>query len=66
MRQNIEEVAAKIAFLFLIRESMPLAPLWEEFFKGHQGFYSIYIHADPSSLIVDNGVFRGRRIPSKV
>ena len=38
----------KIAFMFMTRESLPLAPLWERFFKGHKGLYSIYIHSLPS------------------
>lgn len=60
----------KIAFMFLVKGWLPFAPLWEEFFKGHQGFYSIYVHADPSfnsssSPELDAGVFQGRRIPSQ-
>ncbi|KAJ8445607.1 hypothetical protein Cgig2_018548 [Carnegiea gigantea] len=59
----------KIAFMFLARGSLPFAPFWEEFFKGHHGLYSIYVHADPSfnsSSELDTGVFRGRKIPSQV
>ena len=59
----------KIAFMFLVKGWLPFAPLWEEFFKGHQGLYSIYVHADPSfnsSSELDTGVFQGRRIPSQV
>ena len=60
----------KVAFLFLTRKMLPFAPLWELFFKGHQGFYSIYIHTsleyesfdDP----IQSSVFYKRRIPSKV
>lgn len=58
----------KIAFMFLVKGWLPFAPLWEEFFKGHQGLYSIYVHADPSfnsSSELDTGVFRGRRIPNQ-
>ncbi|KAJ1684930.1 hypothetical protein LUZ63_016320 [Rhynchospora breviuscula] len=57
----------KIAFLFLTRGDLPLAPFWEEFFKGHDGLYSIYVHPDPAynGLIPRNSVFFGRRIPSK-
>lgn len=58
----------KIAFMFLIKGSLPLAPLWEKLFKGHEGFYTIYVHSDPSyksSAELNSGVFRGRMIPSK-
>ena len=38
----------KVAFLFLVKGPILLAPLWEKFFKGHQGLYSIYVHSNPS------------------
>ncbi|XP_043694627.1 glycosyltransferase BC10-like [Telopea speciosissima] len=63
--------APKLAFLFLTRGPLPLAPLWEKFFKGHDhGLYSIYVHcSDPffkESVPPQPGsVFYGRRIPSK-
>ncbi|KAL0407727.1 UNVERIFIED_CONTAM: Glycosyltransferase BC10 [Sesamum radiatum] len=37
----------KIAFMFLTKGPLPLAPLWERFFKGNEGRYSIYIHSLP-------------------
>ena len=58
----------KVAFLFLVRGELPLRPLWEKFFQGHQGLYSIYVHAHPSytgSPPADS-VFHGRYIPSQV
>ncbi|KAH9619470.1 hypothetical protein KSS87_015687 [Heliosperma pusillum] len=57
----------KVAFMFLTKGPLPLAPLWELFFKGHQGFYSIYIHTHPSynDSWQHNSVFYGRRIPSQ-
>lgn len=57
----------KVAFMFLVRGSVPLAPLWQKFFKGHKGYYTIYIHSNPSynGSEVESPVFRGRRIPSK-
>lgn len=58
----------KVAFMFLTKGPLPLAPLWERFFKGHQGFYSIYVHAHPSfnDSTPEDSVFHGRRIPSQV
>lgn len=37
----------KIAFMFLTRGPLPLAPLWERFLSGHESKYSVYIHASP-------------------
>ncbi|EXB66899.1 hypothetical protein L484_019537 [Morus notabilis] len=58
----------KIAFMFLTKGPMPLAPLWERFFKGHEGFYSIYVHSLPSfvPMFPSTSVFYGRHIPSQV
>ncbi|XP_010916432.1 glycosyltransferase BC10-like [Elaeis guineensis] len=58
----------KVAFLFLTRGPLAFSPLWEMFFKGHEGFYSIYVHADPSfnESAPEGSVFHGRRVPSKV
>ncbi|XP_028768268.1 glycosyltransferase BC10-like [Neltuma alba] len=57
----------KVAFLFLTKGPVHLAPLWEMFFKGHEGYYSIYVHSNPSYNGSDpeSPVFHGRRIPSK-
>ncbi|EPS70397.1 hypothetical protein M569_04361, partial [Genlisea aurea] len=58
----------KIAFMFLARGPLPLAPLWERFFSGFEKLYSIYVHTSPSYLpkFPPSSVFSGRQIPSKV
>ncbi|XP_051151659.1 glycosyltransferase BC10-like isoform X2 [Andrographis paniculata] len=58
----------KIAFMFLTKGPLPLAPLWERFFKGHEGLYSIYIHSLPSfeAKFSTSSVFYRRQIPSQV
>lgn len=58
----------KVAFMFLTKGSVLLAPLWERFFKGNEAFYSIYVHSLPSfnDTVPQTSVFHGRRIPSKV
>ncbi|KAL6186556.1 hypothetical protein ACLB2K_042676 [Fragaria x ananassa] len=60
----------KVAFMFLTKGPVHLAPLWEKFFKGHQGLYSIYVHSDPSydasSSHPESPIFQGRRIPSQI
>ncbi|KAH6822584.1 Core-2/I-branching beta-1 [Perilla frutescens var. hirtella] len=71
MAPKIEEFpferVPKIAFMFLTRGEVVMAPLWEKFFKGNQGLYSIYVHSDPSfnGSEKEGSVFRGRRIASK-
>ncbi|XP_048561414.1 glycosyltransferase BC10-like [Triticum urartu] len=60
-------IVPKVAFLFLVTGDMPLRPLWEKFFAGHEGLYSIYVHASPAytgSPPADS-VFYGRMIPSQ-
>ncbi|KAI5004401.1 hypothetical protein ZWY2020_031644 [Hordeum vulgare] len=60
-------IVPKVAFLFLVRGDMPLRPLWEKFFAGHEGLYSIYVHANPTytgSPPADS-VFYDRMIPSQ-
>lgn len=58
----------KIAFMFLTKGPLPLAPLWEMFLKGHEGRYSIYLHSLPSfhSEFPSSSVFYRRQIPSQV
>ncbi|KAK3024145.1 hypothetical protein RJ639_042829 [Escallonia herrerae] len=57
----------KIAFMFLTKGPLPLAPLWERFFKGHEGLYSIYVHPLPSfqAKFPSSSVFFKRQIPSQ-
>ncbi|KAM7480517.1 hypothetical protein LguiA_028730 [Lonicera macranthoides] len=58
----------KVAFMFLSRGPLPLSPLWERFFKGHEGLYSIYIHSLPpyEPDFPPSSVFYRRQIPSQV
>ncbi|XP_050214625.1 glycosyltransferase BC10 [Mercurialis annua] len=58
----------KIAFMFLTKGPLPLAPLWEKFLKGHGGLYSIYVHSLPTfeAKFPPSSVFHGRQIPSQV
>ncbi|KAL8208273.1 hypothetical protein R6Q57_007685 [Mikania cordata] len=59
---------SKIAFMFLTIGPLPLAPLWERFFKGHKSLYSIYIHSLPSyePRFPSTSVFYNRQIPSQI
>lgn len=58
----------KIAFMFLVKGPLPFAPLWERFFKGHEGLFSIYMHSLPSydAEFPPSSVFYERQIPSQV
>ncbi|PPS15624.1 hypothetical protein GOBAR_AA04947 [Gossypium barbadense] len=58
----------KIAFMFLTKGPLPLSPLWERFFDGHQGLYSVYVHSLPSfeAEFPPSSVFYRRQIPSQV
>ncbi|XP_054820237.1 uncharacterized protein LOC129319257 [Prosopis cineraria] len=57
----------KVKFMFLTKGPVLLAPLWERFFEGNEGLYSIYVHSHPSfnETLPQSSVFYGRRIPSK-
>ncbi|KAL6956128.1 hypothetical protein U1Q18_043902 [Sarracenia purpurea var. burkii] len=58
----------KVAFMFLTRGPLPMLPLWERFFKGHEKLFSVYVHVLPGyKLNVSvTSPFYGRRIPSQV
>ncbi|KAK1425675.1 hypothetical protein QVD17_21030 [Tagetes erecta] len=58
----------KVAFMFLTRGPVVLSEMWEMFFKGYDGLFTIYVHSSDSSANVtvpEDSVFYGRRIPSK-
>lgn len=44
-------VTPKIAFMFLTPGPLPLVGFWEEFFRGHEGKFSIYVHASKLSTL---------------
>ncbi|KAL6340599.1 hypothetical protein AAG906_010507 [Vitis piasezkii] len=56
----------KIAFLFLTNSDLHFAPLWEQFFRGNEDLYNIYVHADPTVQVAHPaGVFEDRFIAAK-
>ncbi|KAF5206563.1 Glycosyltransferase bc10 [Thalictrum thalictroides] len=57
----------KVAFMFLTRGPLPLAPLWDKFFEGHEEFFSVYVHALPGYKlnVSSTSAFYNRQIPSK-
>ncbi|PIN22803.1 hypothetical protein CDL12_04481 [Handroanthus impetiginosus] len=58
----------KIAFMFLTRGPLPMAALWERFFKGNEKLYSIYVHSLPSYRpeFLPSSAFYRRHILSQV
>ncbi|XP_027351477.1 glycosyltransferase BC10 [Abrus precatorius] len=66
-RDFSNKAVPKVAFMFLAKGALPLAPLWEKFFKGHDAFYSIYLHQHPSfnETVPQDSVFYGRKVPSQ-
>ncbi|CAI5930444.1 unnamed protein product [Closterium sp. NIES-65] len=58
----------KIAFLFLTRGPLPLAPLWERFFRNHSAYFSAYMHAATPGFRLEPRVRKSlnlRVVPSK-
>ncbi|XP_068642477.1 glycosyltransferase BC10-like [Aristolochia californica] len=57
----------KVAFMFLAKGRMPMGPIWQKFFEGHRGLFSVYLHTTPEyeDDTPETSVFFRRRIPSK-
>uniref|UniRef100_A0A0E0CGH1 Uncharacterized protein n=1 Tax=Oryza meridionalis TaxID=40149 RepID=A0A0E0CGH1_9ORYZ len=55
----------KIALMFLTPGSLPFEKLWEKFLQGHEGRYSIYIHASRERPVHSSSLFVGREIHSE-
>jgi len=58
----------KVAFMFMTRGPLPLMKLWEKFFMGHEGLYSVYVHSLPAYKLIVNETspFYNRQIRSEV
>jgi hypothetical protein len=60
----------KVAFMFLTRGPLPLAPLWDRFFAGagDAGLFSVYVHATPGYRpdFPPASPFYRRLVPSQV
>lgn len=55
---------SKIAFMFLSPGSLPLEKLWDNFFQGHEGKFSVYVHASKSKPVHVSRYFVNRDIRS--
>ncbi|KAK8582098.1 hypothetical protein V6N12_072295 [Hibiscus sabdariffa] len=56
---------SKIAFLYLTPGTLPFEPLWDMFFRGHDGRFSVYVHASREKPVHNSDYFIGRDIHSE-
>ncbi|GMI92396.1 hypothetical protein like AT4G31350 [Hibiscus trionum] len=56
---------SKIAFLYLTPGTLPFEPLWDKFFRGHEGRFSVYVHASREKPVHRSDYFIGRDIRSE-
>ncbi|EPS62625.1 hypothetical protein M569_12166, partial [Genlisea aurea] len=54
----------KIAFMFLTPGPLPFERLWDKFFQGHEGRFSIYVHASKDKPLHFSRYFINREIRS--
>ncbi|XP_010433033.1 PREDICTED: uncharacterized protein LOC104717196 [Camelina sativa] len=55
---------SKIAFMFLTPGTLPFERLWDRFFQGHEGKFSVYIHASKERPVHYSSYFVNREIRS--
>ncbi|KAL2340556.1 hypothetical protein Fmac_008496 [Flemingia macrophylla] len=54
----------KVAFMFLTPGSLPFEKLWDKFFQGHEGKFSVYVHASRTKPVHVSRYFVNRDIRS--
>ncbi|PHT75692.1 hypothetical protein T459_19214 [Capsicum annuum] len=54
----------KIAFMFLTPGALPFEKLWDRFFQGHEGKFSVYVHASKDKPVHFSRYFVNREIRS--
>ncbi|KAK9931638.1 hypothetical protein M0R45_018909 [Rubus argutus] len=54
----------RIAFMFLTPSAVPFEKLWDKFFHGHEGRFSVYVHASKEKAIHLSRYFANREIRS--
>ncbi|XP_028079762.1 glycosyltransferase BC10-like [Camellia sinensis] len=54
----------KIAFMYLTPGSLPFEKLWDKFFHGHEGRFSVYVHASKDKPVHFSRFFVNREIRS--
>ncbi|CAL0333034.1 unnamed protein product [Lupinus luteus] len=61
----VQSKIPKVAFLFLTPGSLPFEKLWHMFFQGHEGKFSVYVHASKEKPVHISHYFVGRDIHSE-
>ncbi|CAJ2643391.1 glycosyltransferase BC10-like [Trifolium pratense] len=61
----LQSKTPKVAFMFLTPGTLPFEKLWHLFFQGHEGKFSIYIHASKEKPVHTSKYFVGREIHSE-
>ncbi|GMH03147.1 hypothetical protein Nepgr_004986 [Nepenthes gracilis] len=56
----------KIAFMFLTPGTLPFEKLWEKFFHGHEGKFTIYVHSSQEKAVHHSPYFIDRDVRSDV
>ncbi|GAY37216.1 hypothetical protein CUMW_027340 [Citrus unshiu] len=67
MKEILDPVRSKnpkVAFMFMTRGSLPFELLWDKFFNGHEGKFSVYVHVSKGKLICISPHFVNRDIRS--
>ncbi|KAL7590854.1 glycosyltransferase BC10 [Lactuca sativa] len=64
LNSQMETKNPKIAFMFLSPGSLPFERLWDKFFQGHEGKFSIHIHASRVKPVHSSRYFQNREIRS--
>ncbi|KAK4786325.1 hypothetical protein SAY86_003014 [Trapa natans] len=55
----------KIAFMFLSPGSLPFERLWDRFFRGHEGRFTVYVHSSKEKPVHVSRYFINRDIRSE-
>ncbi|XP_057424680.1 glycosyltransferase BC10-like [Lotus japonicus] len=61
----VQSKIPKVAFLFLTPGSLPFEKLWHVFFQGHEGKFTVYVHASREKPVHVSPYFVGRDIHSE-
>lgn len=63
-RPPVQSENSKIAFMFLSPGSLPFEKLWDKFFHGHEGRFSVYVHASKEKPVHSSRYFVNSEIRS--
>ncbi|KAK4785556.1 hypothetical protein SAY86_002245 [Trapa natans] len=61
----VETINSKIAFMFLTPGTLPFEGLWDRFFHGHEGRFTVYVHSSKEKPLHVSHYFMNRDIRSE-